>query len=738
MAVANTDRRRYLRACGIGGAAGVAVFVRMLWVNGGIAAGSLFGGFYETQARAFHRFQWNVPLGSLGIEAFQIGLKQYEYYGPWPAIMRLPFMFLFPSMDGRWTQPSMLLALVVALVAASRLSWRIRGLVRADAPVTRVECFLVGLFTFVLAAGSVLLFLASQAWVYHEAEMWGCALALAAFDALTAYILEPRRSTLIATSVFAGMAILSRASVGFGAVLAIVVLGAATFTARTRRLVGLPSAWDERRRAWLPIGVAAGTPIVAYMYVNYAKFQSLFVFPSTKQLFSQIGVYRKAMLAQNHNSLFGFKFFPTALLQYIRPDALQFRSLVPFVEFPRTAHVIGGVLFDTIEPTSSVPSSMPIFAVLATIGFVAIVRGLFHRRRPADTATTATTAGAPNGTSEGTSDTAPGLGVLRIAIIGALASGFTVVPYSYIGQRYMSDFVPFLVIAGLGGLHLVLRWAIAKPRRVPVFVTVMSVATAFSMWVNAGLAYSYHHETDLVPEGSSGAFVAQQYSWHTAFPGGTAPYVRQGPTLPKPMARGTTFVVGDCQGVYWSQGNTWPPSERWYAIARTKATGQFDLQVRFNHVADAKVEPIVVRHGEHTQMVAALVTAGNLVSFGFYTDGHREFRSSRADGFEFGPFLKFIPGHPYYLTVTLDPNNGQISVIFTGFVAYAFQDFRLTTPQLSSYVFPADKVEIGKNTVDSRTTTAVDGQLLDRHLKRPAICGDLSLPRSSTGSSATK
>ena len=99
-------------------------------------------------------------------------------------------MFLFPSMDGRWTGPFMLIALVIALVAATRLNWRIRTLVRADAPVTKVELFVVGVFTFTLAAGSVLVFLASQVWVYHEAEIWGCALALAVFDCLTAYILR--------------------------------------------------------------------------------------------------------------------------------------------------------------------------------------------------------------------------------------------------------------------------------------------------------------------------------------------------------------------------------------------------------------------------------------------------------------------------------------------------------------------------------------------------------------------
>ena len=136
-------------------------------------------------------------------------------------------------------------------------------------------------------------------------------------------------------------------------------------------------------------------------------------------------------------------------MQYLRPDALHFQWLVPFVNFPPTAHVFGNVLFDTIEPSSSVPSSMPILFLLGIIGVVAIA--LLGRRQTE-------------------------LSVLRIAVIGAIASGFTVVPYSYIAERYMSDFVPFLVIAALAGMHLVMRWAQARPRGTAIFASVLAVS----------------------------------------------------------------------------------------------------------------------------------------------------------------------------------------------------------------------------------------------------------------------
>jgi len=43
--------------------------------------------------------------------------------------------------------------------------------------------------------------------------------------------------------------------------------------------------------------------------------------------------------------------------------------------------------------------------------------------------------------------------------------------------------------------------------------------------------------------------------------------------LPKPATAGTLIVLGDCDGVYWSDGTAWHP------IERTNATGRFPMQL---------------------------------------------------------------------------------------------------------------------------------------------------------------
>ncbi len=58
------------------------------------------------------------------------------------------------SLDGRLTQVSMLAVFVVATVFVTRLSWRIRGLVRGNVPVSRLELWAVGGYVFLIATGS--------------------------------------------------------------------------------------------------------------------------------------------------------------------------------------------------------------------------------------------------------------------------------------------------------------------------------------------------------------------------------------------------------------------------------------------------------------------------------------------------------------------------------------------------------------------------------------------------------
>src|SRR3546814_9822166 len=87
----------------------------------------------------------------------------------------------------------MLLALGVLVLFITRLHWRIRSLVRGEAPVPRGEAAAVAVATFAVVASGSLLFVASRAWVYHEAIMWGVALTVGALEGLLVCATEPSR-----------------------------------------------------------------------------------------------------------------------------------------------------------------------------------------------------------------------------------------------------------------------------------------------------------------------------------------------------------------------------------------------------------------------------------------------------------------------------------------------------------------------------------------------------------------
>ena len=365
---------------------------------------------------------------------------------------------------------------------------------------------------------------------------------------------------------------------------------------------------------------------------------------------------------------------------------------------------------------------MPLFFIFALVGFGAI----FMWRRARNTTP------APRD-----------LRALRIVMLGTLASGFTVIPYSYIGNRYMSDFIPFLVIAGLVGMQLAIAKLSARRWHRRTLMSFVAVLSMFSLWVNTGLSYAYHSESDLLPEGTVNQFVLDQYKTHQSFPGGAAPYVKTGNTLPyPPFEKGTLFVVGDCQGVYWSQGNTWAPTEKWYAIYRTAAAGYYDLRVKFKPSKTETLEPLVARGlPGHRQIMAAIIK-GNDVNIAFKTEGHPElsiidkqsegFFARRRDGFLVGPKLKFDPKKTYELAITMDPNNGTVSAIMSGYVGFVFFSYALTTSALQHFVFATDHVELGRNTLDRSTTATFSGMLrtyIAKDAKKlPEICRAIDWP----------
>ena len=685
----------------IGGALALVGFMLLRRTDGGFGHGTFTGTFYDIQAQRLLHLRWDMPADVLGVEAFRTGSKWYMYFGPWPSFIRMPILAVLPGLRGHLSTGSMFVAFLVALFFTARLSQRIRGFVRGPGtPVTRVDQWATGLFVFGVGTGSVLFFLGSESWVYHEAALWGAALALGAFDSVLSYVAAPRGRTLALASLLTTLAFLSRPPVAAGPALALGLIAIATIFQKTRPWVGMPSAINAKKVVPYLL-VAAAVPIVVFGIINFMKFGSPFSLPNNRQYFSLKNPHRKTVLSANGGSLFGLKFVPTTLFQYLRPDALKLQSLIPGITFPHRAHNFGGYNFDAIEPTSSIPSSMPALTLLAIWGLIGAVRP------PKVVGTT--------------------LAAIRAPLIGAVVGASVTLTLSYIAQRYLTDFVPFIVVAAAAGLHLLVRWLGGRRRLIVPVLAVLGVVVLSATAINAALAVDYHYLNEFQGETKQlKAFVETQYDVHNDFPGGAAPSVRSGPALPPPpMPRGTVFVVGDCDGAYWSSG------VRWVGIGRTPATGHYALSAKFDRVKRPTWEPIVVRGEPGTlQVLGALVLPGNRIKFGLWSQGHDKLRHGprSPEGFFTGPRTTFAPGQTYRLDATMDSNNGRVAIERDGKQWFAFDQIELSVTQLDRYVFPTDHVTIGKNDVGAPTSSTFLGTISELPAKRPAICRNV-VPR---------
>ena len=412
------------RACAIGAAVGFVPYLAVLWDFGvrplrRMTANGINADFFDIQARALFHGHLSVPPGSLGIEAFVVDGRHYMYFPPLPAIMRMPILLVTDRLDGRLTALSMLAGWFVLAFALAWLFRLVRGTLRGDAPVGRLEALGVGTVMASLTGGSVMLFIASQPWVYHEVYVWSAALTVATAASLIAAWTDPTWRRVAVTGALALATMLTRLPAGWAMSLALIATGVWFLFAR--RSTADSVAWT--RSGWGLIGGGAAT-IAVGSAINWAKFRHLYRFPIDKHVWSQFSVHRKIVLAFNDGQIDGPEFSWTTLLAYFRPDGVRFVSFFPFVTPPaRPPRPVGDVLLDESFRTGSIPATMPLLFLLAVWGFVVV-----YRRRGGGTA------------------------ALRIPLAGALLLTGGVIAFAYVAQRYTSEFIPVLAFGGSVGL----------------------------------------------------------------------------------------------------------------------------------------------------------------------------------------------------------------------------------------------------------------------------------------------
>ena len=320
---------------------------------------------YDFQARAILGGHLSLPSGSIGAEAFIHDGRTYTYFGVFPALLRLPVFLFTHAFDGRLTAPSILASWLVTAVFSTLLLWRVRTVVRGEAPLGWAEATSYGILLFSLLAGSVLLFLASEPFFYTEDLAWSVALICGSLFALVGVVEQPSWGRVAACGLLVLLTNLNRSTTGYAAILGTFLIAA---------WFALGRGGAEQRRWAVPTLLAALIPLAAGCAIDLARFDTLFGVPASEQVFYKYYGFSHI----NGGQYFSLRYLPSTLHAYVNPVNLRVTSYFPYLTLPSPAGLIAHTTLFLSGPTASVLPSMPL---LFAAGLWGVISTFAPRRR---------------------------------------------------------------------------------------------------------------------------------------------------------------------------------------------------------------------------------------------------------------------------------------------------------------------------------------------------------------------
>jgi hypothetical protein len=279
----------------------------VLWLftmtgGGDIFVTEVLGSAYDSQAEHFLRGDVGVDAAASAHETMIVDSKVRMYFGPFPALLRIPLNFIHPAGYGKWSRISGFCAGVIALLAFAGL---VKTALRSSPLSPRARNWIGNACVIGFALGSPLLLLLGNLSIYDEAIIWGFACSLA-----TLYFACRSRTTeglaltraLLAFSFCAGAALLSRAT--FGAPLILIALFLAPALPRENRVGNLMALF-------LPLGAA----LSFYVWLGYARFGSLtgvnydyYINPVHSEFAHEFGVFSPRRILHSFADYFSLRF----------------------------------------------------------------------------------------------------------------------------------------------------------------------------------------------------------------------------------------------------------------------------------------------------------------------------------------------------------------------------------------------------------------------------------------------
>jgi hypothetical protein len=412
--------------------------------------GEVFGSFYDYQALSFLQGRLDVPEEAIAGEAFEARGKLYGYFGPTPALLRLPFVltgFAFAKLSRAF----MVAYFVGCLLAAYAIFRHALALARAQSVRETVPSALA---TIVLVAsvgwGSTIFFLGSRGLIFHEAILGGIVFALWSCWFSLRHLAAPAGRWWIGALICGVLSVHTRPPTGLFALTFLGCISVFTVLRAWRETPGRAAL--VRRHGTIAILCLVG--FVSLNALAWLKFRTFDAAPlRISRPYAEPGRLERIDGKSFHLVNIPFNFDTYVVRPNFRVEAgfpwVYLGSLKPRRSFPRAK-------MDLPDFTLAVPYAMPSLFLLSTLGCAAAwfvrpelrwaMAGLWLAVLP-----------------------------MSLALFAAIASS----------QRYTGDFCPFLITAGCVGLAAVetLRSVVLRggARTVLVFATAAAVAVTIAI-----------------------------------------------------------------------------------------------------------------------------------------------------------------------------------------------------------------------------------------------------------------
>ena len=311
------------------------------------------------------RKRWDVDPAAVGNEAFVLDGRSYAYFGPLPAVLRLPLV-LVPHWQTLYVERlscwmAILLGIGAQFSAVTAMMSKATVVIREKIePILKLAC---------VGGGVPMILSFKGALIYHEAILWAWAFAMlfiaAALKGLDRGSILPV-SAFYLRSTYAGLCLLTRSITGAGL---FVVIGLFLLRDMLRlRVWRMPLAGLVWKRLIGP-SMTLAVFLLTTAIVNEGRWRNPFCFADLRKQLFQVAIFPDRLIRLHQYGLFSLHRFWIGFLYYVFPIwTARLEAALPLSKQISD-------LFDAAEqPAESIFLTDPLWCLLALCGLVMILR----------------------------------------------------------------------------------------------------------------------------------------------------------------------------------------------------------------------------------------------------------------------------------------------------------------------------------------------------------------------------